>query len=181
MRSLGSEHGEFNPSTWALISNFARWFQIKTGTHLPLIVPLSAYAVLAIGALGISASAFYRLKSLDSLKADLWRICLICFLFAVIIPRFKNYSYILLIAPTLFIFSSSNNWINPAVPFCALLAIFSYRNFQMQGSTLQPFFWVGGEYYCLILAWVFWGLCCYCVRRETRPEENEHPTSPAKI
>jgi len=175
-RSLGSEHGENNPSTWALIGDIAHWLKIKTGHALPSIVPLAAYAAVALGAITVSGKMFLRLRSLEEKKADLWRICLLCLLFALVVPRIKDYSYILLIGPSLYVLASAK-WVSPVVPLGALLTIFSYQSLQWLGMALQPFYTVQREYWCLLLAWMAWGLCCYSIWRET--SESDCPRSTA--
>ncbi len=175
-RGLGTEHGENNPSTWALIGDVVLWLKMKTGHALPAIIPAAIYAALALGAAAVSAKMFSRLRLLEEKKADLWRICLMCLLFAVVIPRFKNYSYILLIGPSLYVLASCK-WINPVVPLGALLTIFCYQSLQWLGTALQPFYTVQREYYCLLLAGMVWGLCCYSIWRTT--SESDCPRSAA--
>jgi hypothetical protein len=167
VHQLAGERGELDPSSWALISDVARWVNVRC--HLPAMVPWCVYAILAAVALGVSVVMFHRLKALDNRAGDLWRICLVCFLYAVMVPRLKDYSYILLIGPSFYVLSGCK-WMNPLVPLGALLMIFSRQNLQFLGTMLEPFFQVEREYYCLILAWVFWALCCGCIWRETRLE-----------
>lgn len=175
-RGLGAEHGENNPSTWAFICDIASWLKIKTGFALPAIIPLAVYTAVVLGVAAVSAKIFLRLRSLEEKKADLWRICLMCLLFALVVPRFKDYSYILLIGPSLYVLASSR-WVNPIVPLAALLAIFSYQSLQWLGTALQPFYTVQREYYCLLMAWMVWGLCCYSIWREI--SESDCPPSTA--
>ena len=175
-RGLGGEHGENNPSTWALVSDVALWVKIKTGHALPAIIPQAIYAALALGVTAVSAKIFSQLRSLDEKKADLWRICLVCLWFALVVPRLKNYSYILLIGPSFYVLASAK-WVNPVVPLGALLTIFCYQSLQWLGSALQPFYTVQREYWCLLLVWMVWGLCCYSIWRET--SESDCPRSTA--
>jgi len=175
-RGLGGEHGENNPSTWALIGDVASWLKMKAGHALPAIIPLVVYAVVGLGVAAVSSKMFLRLQSLEGKKADLWRICLMCLAFALVVPRFKDYSYILLIGPSLYVLASSG-WVNPVVPLGALLTIFCYQSLQWLGATLQPFYTLQREYYCLLLAWMVWGLCCYSIWRET--PESDCPRSTA--
>jgi hypothetical protein len=175
-RGLGTEHGENNPSTWALIGDVASWLKTKTGFPLPAVIPQAIYAVVALGVIAVSAKIFSRLQSLEEKKADLWRICLLCLAFALVVPRFKDYSYILLIGPSLYVLASCK-WVNPVVPLAALLAIFCYQSLQWLGTAMQPFYTVQREYYCLLMAWMVWGLCCYGIWRET--SESDCPRSTA--
>lgn len=175
-RGLGAEHGENNPSLWALIGDVAHWLKMKTSHALPAIVPQVVYLVVALCVTVVSIKMFWRLRSLEEKRADLWRICLLCLLYALVMPRMKDYSYILLVGPSLYVLASCN-WVNPVVPLAALLAIFSYQSLQWLGSALQPFYTVQREYYSLLLAWMVWGLCCYSIWRET--SESDCPPSTA--
>jgi len=169
---LTGEHGEANPSTLALVTDAMHWFGAKARLTLPAIVPLAIYALLAAGALAVSVATACRLRRMESRQGDLWRICLLCFAFAVIAPRFKDYSYILLIAPAFYLLSSCK-WMNPLLPFSGLLLIYSYGNLQYFGKALEPFYHAQREYYCLLLAWTLWALCCYSIWRETRRIPHE--------
>jgi hypothetical protein len=90
----------------------------------------------------------------------LWRICLICFLYGVVMPRFKSYSYILLIAPSLYILLTRF----PAasvVPMGVLLMINTYGGqYNAAGNALDSLFRLQGEYYALLLVWVIGGYFC---------------------
>jgi hypothetical protein len=171
-RSVVAEHGEVNPSTLALMSDTVHWLQARVHLALPSIIPQAIYALLAAIALIISAAMFWWLRPMESRRGDLWRICLLCFAYAVIVPRFKDYSYVLLIAPAFYLVSSCK-WMNPLLPFSGLLLILSYGNVRYLGVALAPFYHVQRAYYCLLLAWMLWGLCCYSIWRETRQTFHE--------
>ena len=172
VHQLGGERGENNPSSWALVSDVANWFQLKLKWTIPAILPLAIDAVMALVVLAVSVVMFARLRLREGKRADLWRICLLCFLYALVLPRFKDYSYLLLIAPTFYVLCSSR-WLNPVLPYCGLLIIYSYRNFQYLGTALQPFYRVQGEYFCLLLATALFALCCGCIWRETGPKSSQ--------
>jgi hypothetical protein len=171
-RGLMGEHNESNPSTLALVSDATHWFQTKLHLTLPRLIPLGIYAILAAGALAVSVMLFWQLRRMESRQGDLWRICLLCFTYAIVVPRLKDYSYLLLVAPAFFLLSSCK-WMNPLLPFSGLLLIYSYGNVQYFGTALAPFYHVQREYYCLLLAWMLWALCCYSVWRETRLTPHE--------
>jgi len=170
VHQLGGERGESNPSSWALVSDMAGWLQMKIHGNVPAIFPFCVYAVMAAAVLAVSIAMFCRLRFLEQKRGDLWRICLLCFLYALVLPRFKDYSYLLLIAPSLYVLFSGK-WLNPLLPFCGLLIIYSYRNFQYLGTALEPFYQTQGAYYRLILAYALFVLCCCCVWRETEGQK----------
>jgi hypothetical protein len=160
----GGARGDDNPTTWALAHDFRSWIALKTGHLLPGLVPLGLYLVASLAALGVAVASFARLRSWEEKEANLCRICLICFLYALIVPRFKNYSYILLIAPSLYLILSrplASYW----APFCALLLLYTYRHFDVVGSIFSPLFRIESEYYCMLLAWSLAGLFCYSILR----------------
>lgn len=173
VRGLQMDRGEYNPSSWALACDAARWLKTAAGGSVPAIIAPGIYGIFTVVALVVSAKCFVKLRAWEGKAGDLWRICLWCFLFALMVPRFKNYSYILLIAPSLYVLAHCQ-WVNAIVPLGALLTIYSYQNLQFLGTIPEPFYRVQREYDCLVLAWVFWGLCCYCARREVNlcPSEN---------
>jgi hypothetical protein len=85
-----------NPSVLALLRDASLWVSDRAVT-LPDWFPLAAFLLFALGVLVFT---WRRLK----LKSDAWlyRLFLFCLAYAVIMPRFKNYSFILLLLPAFF-------------------------------------------------------------------------------
>jgi hypothetical protein len=164
LHRLIPERGAWSPSTLTLSQDVVEWVRLNAHHGLPAFFPCLLYFPPALAAGLVSLACFRRLNSTGDGAADLWRICLLCFLYAIVVPRFKNYSYILLIAPALYVLASSR-WINYLVPCCALLSIWTYREFEFVGTMLKPFYRVEAEYYCLALAWGLWGLCVINIYR----------------
>ena len=171
--TIRGERGDGNPAILALASDTVTWLRMKTGYLLPGIVPTGIYIVSSLTVLYVAALTFIKLRSLDEKKANLWRICLICFVYALILPRLKNYSYIVLIAPSIYAVISrplASAW----VPFCGLFLIYTYREFNVLGSALSPLYRVQCEYYSLIIAWVVAGLFCYSFLRRSQSSTDEN-------
>lgn len=82
-----------NPSTLALIRDAGQWVNEKV-MALPGWLPIVLFALVV---LAVTWMTWRRLKD----RGDIWqyRLYLICLAYAVIVPRFKNYSFILLLVP----------------------------------------------------------------------------------
>ena len=171
LHGLRRETGEGNAASWEFINDVTDWLLLKTGGRLPALAPFVIYAVLVGGILAVTGALFWRLRQMEQKRADLWRICLTCLAYALIVPRMKGYSYIILIAPAFFILNSSR-WVNPVLPFYGLLVLFTFRSFQFLGPNLEPFYCFQNVYYCLWLACVLFALCCRCIWRETASPTN---------
>ena len=172
----GADRGDLNPATLVVIKDTATWFALKSGHALPLFLPYVAYMVLCMATIYVAGLVFAKLRMNRTKQADLWRICLICFLYAVLMPRLKNYSYIVLIAPALYAILSrplAKAW----VPFCMLLIIYTYREYTVLGTALAPYFRLQAEYYSLCMAWIVSGLFCYSFLREPPGETGQENDS----
>lgn len=169
---MAGERGEFNPSTLQLSNDIIAWIGQAAGRIFPAALPVILYAAVCCIVLLITVRVTLRLRGAESVQADILRICLICFSYAVLVPRLKNYSYILLIGPalyTLILYARKNSLLPLA---CGILLIFTYRDFGIFGSLLTPFYRVQGEYFSLLLAWGLWGLCCYVCLSLSRSNEK---------
>lgn len=170
-RRLGAERGMHNPSSWALINDVVRWIGMTTGKNLPVAVTVIFYAAFTSGVLAVSLGIYSRLNAMEEGRRVLWRICLLCLAYALVVPRFKDYSYILLIAPAFYLFSSWTR-LNPLLPLCSLLAVSTCGYFRFWGKALEPLYRVQGEYYCLILAGVLWGITCWWICQGTKTVDD---------
>ncbi|MBD3388322.1 MAG: DUF2029 domain-containing protein [Candidatus Altiarchaeales archaeon] len=91
------ERGTINPSSYA----FAKEVSSKLG-HLP--IPAEAiYSLLVIPVLCFSFRACEVLMERGGEDRMLQVIIMSCLVYAIAVPRFKDYSYILLIAPTYYV------------------------------------------------------------------------------
>ncbi len=142
------EGGVYSPSTLAFIRDSMPYFMRLNLYHpyLPLILYLSVCAaVIAISSLLIK-----------KLKSPFEFIVLACFVFALILPRFKDYSYALLLVPAFCVLKEASKKIPSFFPFC-LIFILSPKFVPIPPwfNHVAPLFW---EYYPLFLAYFAWGL-----------------------
>lgn len=174
VKRVEGERGVFNPATWALIRDVGGWFAARLGLTIPSVLLLTAYAAVAGGAVVVSFLAIRRTWTGDDLQANLWRICVVCFLYAIAVPRFKNYSYILLLGPTFYLIISAR--LPSAVLLtCLLTMIPTHTNFIVFGKILEPFYRLLLEYYPLVLAWLLWAWCCYLLLQPHPESKTKSP------
>jgi hypothetical protein len=158
------ERAPDNPATWPLVVDIVDAVQQTAQLQLPQLTKNGIFFAIVVTAGAVSLLSLRRFQLREHPEARLWRICLVTLLYAVVMPRFKNYTYILLVGPSFYLLTSSR-LPRPIILACALLMMFTYRGYIELGRVFQPFFWVAGEYYSLLLAWLLWGLCCYSMAR----------------
>jgi hypothetical protein len=89
---------------------------------------------------------------------------LFCVVYALIVPRFKDYSYILLIVPTYYLIQNIN-LPNPSI-FILALVILPCVNDSLPAS--QIFFILIRIYYPLVVAYAVWILYLYKIHTLTQ-------------
>lgn len=129
--------------------------------------PLVVYVALAIALLAFVA---WRLRpALPALAADRpLAICLACALYAVLMPRMKSYSFIVLVLPAFLVVTRSLRSRSLAVAGLALLALPVRAPFALPVPAAFADGTVGAklkDYYLLFLAWLVLGLYVRHVRR----------------
>jgi hypothetical protein len=162
----GGDRGSINPALMIFLKDVVTWLSLHSGYPVPVFFAQIAYVLICAPALYMAWLAFTKMRSMDPEKADRWRICLTCLLYAMLMPRFKNYSGILIIAPALYAILSRplvRSWL----PFCVLLVIYTYPVYEVLGRVLAPFYQAQTEYYCLFLAWLIGILFCYSFLNES--------------
>ncbi len=95
--SVDGGRGAINPSVFAFVSNIVEYSHRSMSLQIPSFVPIVLYAAVAGGVLAVARRPLAILvRSQDRLNL----IFFVCVLMALILPRFKDYSYILLLVPT---------------------------------------------------------------------------------
>jgi hypothetical protein len=152
----------FNLSSFSLIR-----FSIENWSNLTCIS--FHWALGAITYLGISASVgYFSFKSFCRLdfEKDIDReiaVYLACLTYAVTLPLFQDYQYILLLVPTYFMMLNLKA-IEP-YPVLFVCAILSARHSTLPGATF--FFDVFWNYYPLAVALLVWTLYVVTINRRT--------------
>jgi hypothetical protein len=155
--SVVSERGIIVPSTYTLISDVFKVFAQNTGVHVPQSIPLAIVGILAAATILLSYRAYILLRRSKLEEKEKVALFLVCFVYALIHPRFKDYAYMLLLVPTYFMITNAR-YIK-AFPFILVLFFLSSPPWTLPGSEMfLSFFW---EYYPLMIAYCVWGIYLY--------------------
>lgn len=88
------ERGAINPASLALIRDMGDWFVIST----PMV-----NGIFILWVLVVSVVSAYAIKVMPESERQRMGLFLFCLAYALILPRFKDYAYILLIAPVYYV------------------------------------------------------------------------------
>jgi len=91
--------GITNPATYVFIHDVLKvWGEAKDFMPAAFLLP-SIFALVAIVVCAVSWKAYRRLQRVPENRRNLLMIFLVCMVFALLVPRFKDYSYLLLLVP----------------------------------------------------------------------------------
>lgn len=144
-----AEPGRFNnPCNAALVRDLLDYLHSASGVALP---PAAAWALLGPVAVGVAAGTWWALRRIEASPATLHteklKLYLVCLAYALVMPRFKSYYYILLIVPAYVLFWRIARR-DAAAAIAMMLALSATR------TILPPsFVW---DYHQLLVAWVVW-------------------------
>jgi len=139
LRSL-DERGRHNPASLAIIGDAVGLLTGSVGA-----IPYASIVVYGLYVVGMLGWTFVAVRRVWPLRARIDLLSLGIFLYALLMPRFKDYSYILLIVPTIYVLRyaiRSLPWRIVAVA-ALCLPLFDY----------QPFFAALGVY-AVFLRWI---------------------------
>ena len=164
-----NDTGNINPSNLSLIKDVCSSITRGTGILIPNWVPLLLFIVVAVVVIIASTRAFKKLLKSDDSNVQLIIIFFTCLVYALISPRFKDYSYILLIVPSYYIISRIAQIKTFPILFVILI---------LSGSRFTPLpginfifkaFWA---YYPLILTYFIWSLYIHSINKQNILELN---------
>lgn len=160
-----------NPSTLSLARDAVAITSMKTGVVLGSAVAYVLYAIIAVFVVGLSVQ---HVRSSGAAQRTDWPIIAIylaCLVFALIMPRFKTYSFILVVPPALYILTRAGNF-KTLWPLFALLVLTTSIPFP-----ISPFIQVFWRYYPLLLVFLVWGLLLRDLTLTLAHESTwEHPS-----
>jgi len=100
---LRETSGILNPSAFVWLQNLLRSYYPKVmGTLPPPALVYSVFALVAAAIIWLSGRAVFRLRRRESPEAAKIIVFLSCVAYALLMPRFKDYSYVLLLVPAYF-------------------------------------------------------------------------------
>ncbi|MGB9006286.1 MAG: glycosyltransferase family 87 protein [Candidatus Aminicenantales bacterium] len=100
---LRETRGILNPSTYVWLQNIIRSYYPRVlGAPAPVLLSYAVFALLAAIIIWLTGRALGRLKRRGGLETEKVAIFLSCTAYALLLPRFKDYSYVLLLVPAYF-------------------------------------------------------------------------------
>jgi len=169
------ERGAINPATLALLRD-VRDALAHHGLRLPGLVTTTVYLALCVGIVFMTVRAWQWYRKQHPVPDPRLRIFVFCLVYAIVLPRFKGYSYILLLIPTLYL-------VRRQPP--ALFMLWAAALFVVPGISLFPLVdyvgWIITSYLPLLLAYTLW--FCYLteLRRSPSPNGVAEPQEPPLI
>lgn len=148
------ERGTIVPSTFTLLSDIFKWFSKSAGIMVPEALQFSIFLLIAAAVVFWSYKALMRLQRVDPEDKEIILLFLVCLVYALINPRFKDYAHMLLLPPAFYIIKKTR--FIPAAPFIFFLSILVYPPFIVPGTEIIfSFFW---KYYPLMIVYTIWGM-----------------------
>ena len=152
------ESGVVGPSTQKFVKEIFRMISQMFGPVSPTIITMVVIGLAAIVVFLSSRACLLLKRSLidheDNQKIILFLVCLV---YALIHPRFKDYAYMLLIVPSYYIMK--NIRYTKAFPFIFIFAILASPHLMLPGiDILSSVLW---QYFPLMIAYTIWGLYLY--------------------
>lgn len=148
------ESGGVVPSTYKFISDLVQGIAKISATTVPAAVPALITAALAAVTLYLTYRAWRQLKTRPAPEREMLTVFLICLVYALIHPRFKDYMYLLLLVPAYYLIK--NIRFTRAAPFLFILFVLSGQRLLLPvASSVMALVW---DYYPLMVAYCAWGL-----------------------
>jgi hypothetical protein len=151
------ERGEVTPSTYTFIRDVSRILAGNFGLNVPNFIQLFAAFISAAAVIFVSGKAFVRLRSFEPEAREKIALFLVCLVYGLIHPRFKDYAYMLLVVPAYYIIVNARY--AKAMPFILILCVITSPEFVLPGTvSLFQVFW---KFYPLMIAYCIWGIYMY--------------------
>jgi hypothetical protein len=142
-----------NPATMALIKDLLKMCQKNFGLILPKISGFIIYVIVVTALVVLSMRSYRLIKYIGSEKKKIL-IFLSYLLYALTVPCFKDYSYMLLIVPTYYIIMKTNY--AKVYTLFFILAIISAKYITLPGLNVVYYFvW---DYYPLLIVYFIFGV-----------------------
>ncbi|MCX5714128.1 MAG: hypothetical protein NT033_04835 [Candidatus Omnitrophica bacterium] len=155
-----SEKGIINPCTFALVQEIVDFLPKGLGAVYHRLIFIFIYFAVLATVILLSLKAILKINSQKIEDKGKWLVFFICLVYALVAPRFKDYSYIILIPPTYFIMQKMRG-IKAGTLFFVLV-ILSAKGVTLPGfDYICYFLW---NYYPLFLAFMVWGVYLYELR-----------------
>ncbi len=159
------------PSTNKLIAGIFESIAKITGLTFPAALETAIFVMIAAAVVFFSYKACLRVKHNAINNRAMIEVFVVCLVYGLIHPRFKDYGYILLLVPSYYIIK--NIRYTKIAPFLFILFIMSNRMMLPIVSAIYDIIWA---YYPLMVAYCVWGIYLYEIF--TFANESEKPGAP---
>ncbi|MGD9085406.1 MAG: glycosyltransferase family 87 protein [Desulfobacterales bacterium] len=149
------ESGAVGPSTEKFVKEIFALLSQLSGPLPPVIISAVVIALAAL-VVFLSGRAYFLLKGTRTGHPDCDKMILflVCLVYALIHPRFKDYAYMLLIVPAYYIMKTTR--LKKAFPFIFILSVLAAPHLMLPGfDFLSSIMW---RYFPLMVAYIIWGL-----------------------
>jgi len=153
-KAFGSERGAINPSTLEFVKDITVRLDKWTGLFHTESSRILAYLAVAAATIILSLYAYLRFSRRTRGDNRMLVLFFICIVYAIISPRFKDYSYMLIIPPTYYFIAQKKEYMNIAT--ILLVLTFPPVSSGLATSTLLDGL---GVYFPLFLAYSVWLMC----------------------
>ncbi|MCP4627535.1 MAG: DUF2029 domain-containing protein [bacterium] len=147
------ESGDVVPSTNKLIGAIFELIAPLTGLTVPATLESGIFILIAAAVVFFSYKACMRIKHAGTDKRAMLEVFVVCLVYALIHPRFKDYGYILLLVPGYYIIMNSPS--TKIAPFLFIVFIMSNRMMLPIVSSIYDIVWV---FFPLMVAYCAWGI-----------------------
>jgi hypothetical protein len=147
------EKGGVVPSTGKLIAAIFESIAKMTGLKVPEAFESAVFGIIAAAVVFFSYKACLRLKQTKIDNRAMLEVFVVCLVYALIHPRFKDYGYILLLVPGYYIIKHTRY--TQIAPFLFLLFILSNRMLLPIAASIYDIVWA---YYPLMVAYCVWAI-----------------------
>ncbi len=156
------ENGRINPSSFAFIEHLFWLFRLGTGADLPVWLRALVHEAFVVIVLWAAERVLIRpIRGSDEREKD--RLYLYLLTYALVLPRFKDYSYLLLVIPAWEAVSRLGMRRDNRAIWTAALVLTAATPIRSALPALRVFW----EYYPLILTFGFWAYFIHEIDRDT--------------
>lgn len=150
------DRGLNNPSTFAFVKDVLDIIEVKFGIQMAQWVDYGVFILIAAAIIGLTFKGLDILADSRNVEGRTVMVFFMCLTYALISPRFKNYSYVLLILPTYYLLKKTEY--KRFYPYILILFCFVIPDVTKE---LSLFTLVG--YYPLAMAYGVWAIYLYII------------------
>jgi hypothetical protein len=159
------DRGLNNPSTFAFVKDVLHIIEIQIDVQLAQWVDYGVFMFIALVIIGLTIKGLDILANRNDMEGRMVMVFFACLAYALISPRLKNYSYMLLILPTYYLLRRTEY--KRVYPYILILFCFV-----VPGLTKELSLFSLAEYYPLAMASGVWTLYLYIILRQRNSEQT---------